>query len=242
MKELEVITKRNLTVFTRNHEGPLKIEHTLDDFFEEEDVHEDVEEEEDVDEEEDFDNLFSEDELISAEVGLNKEKDQERIKELAREHERPLPSEMLPSAFSACALFFTITSHILFHLLCHWMARFRAWALFSKLSPTSEVRPGHYVLCVTHKHRGKSDMIKLRRSDDGRIFFEFQRLMYQYATNKDLKTNPELGDAELIGSDKTSGAIRVVRCPIDMPLKFYTMTSRRGLTSVQAEQSQRKYV
>jgi len=212
--------------------GPVEIEHTLDSFFDEEEETDQQEEEE-----EDFDNLFSEDEILSTQAGLNVKKDMESIKELAREHDRPLPSQMLPSAFSACALFFTITLHALFHLLCHWMASFRAWAMFSK---ARDVKPGYYVLCVTQKHRGKSDMVRLQRSEDGRVFFEFQRLMYQYATAEELKSSPELGDDTLVGSDRAIGAIRVVRCPVDMPLRFYTQ-SKTGLTWKQAVQSERKY-
>ena len=228
-----MITKRNLTVFSRSKigTGPVETEHTLDDLF-------DYDEEEE-EESQDFDSLFSEDEILSSQAGLNVNKDIESIKELARENDRPLPSQMLPSAFSAAALFFTITFHALFHLLCHWMASFRAWALYSR---ATEVKPGHYVLCITQKHRGKSDMVKLCRSqEDGRVFFEFQRLMYQYASASELKSSPEIGDEDLVGSEDAIGAIRVVRCPVDLPLKFYTAKSSQGLTTAQAQKFERKY-
>ena len=204
----------------------------MDDLF-------DYDEEEEEKSEQDFDNLFSEDEIFSSQAGLNVNKDMQSIKELARENDRPLPSQMLPSAFSAAALFFTITFHALFHLLCHWMASFRAWTLYSR---ATEVKPGHYVLCVTQKHRGKSDMVKLRRSqEDGRVFFEFQRLMYQYASASELKSSPEIGDKDLVGSEHAIGAIRVVRYLVDLPLKFYTAKSSQGLTTAQAQKFERKY-
>ena len=85
-------------------------------------------------------------------------------------------------------------------------------------------------------------MVRLCRShEDGRVIFEFQRLMYQYASASELKSSPELGDEDLVGSDNAVGAIRVVRCPVDLPLKFYTAKSSQGLTTSQAEKFERKY-
>eukprot|EP00940_MAST-03C_sp_MAST-3C-sp2_P002306 g2306.t1 len=244
LRELEQISKRNLTVFSREKigSGPLSIEHSLEDFIVgDEDLDDDTESEEILQEEEDddaqeFEDLFSEDEMISSEVGKSAKKDLERIKELAKEHDRPLPSQALPSATSAVALFLTISAHVLFHLMCHWQASFKTWALFS---PARNVRAGHSILCVPQKHRGKAGISLLQQSSEGFLFFQFQRTIYRYVAIKDAKSIASEETADFIGPSDAIGMIRPVRCPIDCALSHYS--TARGLTSVDALRSAQNY-
>jgi hypothetical protein len=57
------------------------------------------------------------------------------------------------------ALFILLTIHALFHLMCHWMVRFEAAALYI---PATTVAPGTYVQVEPKAHRGAPSIEEVR--------------------------------------------------------------------------------
>ena len=137
------------------------------------------------------------------------------------EDDHPLPSAYLPSAFS-CACLFTICScHALFYLLCHWSTSFKASALYA---PLDKVVPGAYVHVIPHAHRGKAALCIVTQSKrTDRLGFVFQNQKYEYVPAGEVAALQQ----EVVGGDADSGAIRLIRCPVDSPLLDYT--SSKGL-------------
>ena len=91
---------------------------------------------------------------------------------------KSLPSESLPSAGAATMIFFVITFHILFHLMCHWDLNFRTTMLYK---PATIIEVGTEILIDTLKHHGKPGISSLARSKvTGQLVFEFQRRKYCY--------------------------------------------------------------
>ncbi|GAB5364809.1 hypothetical protein AAMO2058_001002200 [Amorphochlora amoebiformis] len=118
-----------------------------------------------------------------------------------------IPSKYQPNAWAGAALFLVISGHILFHLMCYWRPTFKASMLYQ---PARKLKEGVYALVEPHLHRGKSAMaIVSRTGPQGRqrLAFVFQRLRY------------ELDD---------DGAVSLLKCPTDLPLKEYSKW--RGLT------------
>ena len=90
----------------------------------------------------------------------------------------PLPAFYLPNAYAAVGLFLTVTSHILFHVLCHWMVGFKARMLYTESKP---VYDGCFVQVVPIEHRGKAEIVQVNKSRlTGELRFKFQRQVYEY--------------------------------------------------------------
>eukprot|EP01052_Picozoa_sp_SAG31_P001199 SAG31_NODE_40_length_31360_cov_6.751575_7_plen_1122_part_00 len=134
------------------------------------------------------------------------------------EDETPLPSVYLPSALSCAAFFVLCSCHALFYLLCHWSTAFKSKALFS---PVSVVTPGSWVHVVPHQHRGKAALCLVTQSQrTGHLGFVFQNQKYEYVPPADISALQ--GDSAVFGGEDGSGAIRLIRCPVDNPIVEYT--------------------
>jgi hypothetical protein len=97
------------------------------------------------------------------------------------EGEPRLPPAYLPSAFACLALFGAITLHILFHLMCHWSAAFRAAAFFEPASLAAPIDERCVVVVQPPQNRGQSMSVGVRRSAlTGQVLIEFQRQTYFY--------------------------------------------------------------
>merc|ERR1719162_1653485 len=68
-------------------------------------------------------------ELKEKAVSFEAGKQDRKETELTIDYEA-LPSKVLPSAWSCAMIFFTVASHILFHLMCHWSIAFRVVFLY----------------------------------------------------------------------------------------------------------------
>ena len=122
---------------------------------------------------------------------------------------RPLPHEWLPSALACVCLFFAMTSHALFYLLCHWSVSFRAKVFFS---PATKVAAGCHVHFVPMAHKGKQALVLLARSPrTGELTCEFHRQRYSHKSADDAKTAAAAVGLALDGPAAAADAIVLVR-------------------------------
>lgn len=135
----------------------------------------------------------------------------EKEKELKIDYES-LPSTILPNAWSCALIFLTITSHILFHLMCVWSIAFKANCLFQ---PTSRVRPGSFVWLTPHANKGKADICKVDESEVTlKFIFTFQYQGYEVV-------EPGDEDPDLIDGDSDTYGVRLIKCPTNLRWKDY---------------------
>lgn len=132
-----------------------------------------------------------------------------------------LPPEYLPSAWACLLLFLTLTTHALFHLMCHWNIKFKALTLF-KSSKTIDL--DSYVLIQPPLNRGNAELVPIKQfhiKNFERLYCEFQHQKYLYTSPNDL-------DSETAKNFK-NGVFTLLAYPINQPIEFY-LTSQ-GLTS-----------
>eukprot|EP01060_Flectonema_neradi_P039572 TRINITY_DN875_c3_g1_i1.p1 TRINITY_DN875_c3_g1~~TRINITY_DN875_c3_g1_i1.p1 ORF type:complete len:1474 (+),score=380.10 TRINITY_DN875_c3_g1_i1:61-4482(+) len=125
---------------------------------------------------------------------------------------KSLPSESLPSAGAATMIFFVITFHILFHLMCHWDLSFRTAMLYK---PATVIDEGTEIYVDTLKHHGKPGLSPLKRNRvSGDLVFEFQRRKYCYLEEGEPPTT------EVVGPEG-NGCIVPVAAPITSSIDEY---------------------
>lgn len=144
-----------------------------------------------------------------------------------------LPSQLLPGAWTCALIFLTASCHALFHLLCVWSIAFKANMLFQ---PTKRVRPGVFVRCTPHKHKGKPDICPLDESEITlKYVFTFQYQSYEYVEAEDADE-----DDAIDGKGTGVGAVRMIQCPVN--LKWSEYRSSTGLkTESEVEKAQDMY-
>mmetsp|Transcript_66487 Transcript_66487/g.152289 ORF Transcript_66487/g.152289 Transcript_66487/m.152289 type:complete len:1462 (-) Transcript_66487:171-4556(-) len=131
-----------------------------------------------------------------------------------------IPSWWAPNAWAGAAMFLIITSHVLFHLMCHWKVWFRALTTFKT---TDEMREGVFVQAVPPTHRGRSALCKVGHSAySGRLTFEFQRQLYEFFDCEEVEKNP---DEDCVPGDY--GEVRLIKCPVSLNVHEYL--SSRGM-------------
>eukprot|EP00516_Mucochytrium_quahogii_P003470 CAMPEP_0203758686 /NCGR_PEP_ID=MMETSP0098-20131031/11517_1 /ASSEMBLY_ACC=CAM_ASM_000208 /TAXON_ID=96639 /ORGANISM=" , Strain NY0313808BC1" /LENGTH=1546 /DNA_ID=CAMNT_0050651229 /DNA_START=262 /DNA_END=4902 /DNA_ORIENTATION=- len=194
----------------------------------------------------------------------NKEEKNATAGEEDEEEARPLPSPFLPDAGATASLFLLLTGTALFHLLCHWFVWFKVWCYFE---PAEKVEEGTYVHAVPYAHRGKAELVVVRRDPTSKcLAFLFQRQTFELREDVPLEDVKLLG---LSGSDqkvdsededlviqklstkereacervtrdaiKAKGVFTPVVCPVDLPLSNYI--SCRGLASKKTIENQRQ--
>jgi len=142
-----------------------------------------------------------------------------------------LPSKLLPNAWSCALIFLTISSHILFHLMCVWSIGFKATCLFQ---PSSRVRPGCFVRLTPHANKGKADICRLDESEVTlKYIFTFQYQSYEVV-------EPGEEDPDLIDGDSDTWGVRLIKCPTN--LRWQEYQESRGLrTDAEVEVAQDKY-
>jgi manganese-transporting P-type ATPase len=132
-----------------------------------------------------------------------------------------LPPDYLPSAWACLALFLTISIHALFHLMCHWIVKFRAVMLFK---PTEKVDEECFVLIFPPASRGGGALVPLKKLNTSgthySLYAEFQRQKYIYTASS------KLGD----GAKKyKNGIFTLSAYPVNLPVDYYL--SSKGITS-----------
>jgi len=142
-----------------------------------------------------------------------------------------LPSPHLPNAWSCALILVTISSHILFHLMCVWSIGFKASCLFQ---PSSRVRPGYFVRLTPHANKGKADICRLEESEVTLKFtFTFQYQGYEVV-------EPDEEDPDLVDGDGGAYGVRLIKCPTNLRWQDYQQS--RGLASDgEVEVAQDKY-
>lgn len=145
-----------------------------------------------------------------------------------------LPSAFLPGAWTCALIFFTISCHALFHLLCVWSIGFKANVLYQ---PSKNVFDGCFIWCTPHKHKGKADICLVEESEvTFKYTFTFQYQSYEYI-------EPEEADKDdAIEGEKGSdlGAVRLIQCPVNLTWGQYK--NSRGLkTDGEIEKATDKY-
>jgi len=149
---------------------------------------------------------------------------------------RPLPHEWLPSALACVCLFFAMTSHALFYLLCHWSVSFRAKVFFS---PATKVAAGCHVHFVPMAHKGKQALVPLARSPrTGELTCEFQRQRYSHKSADDAKTAAAAVGLALDGPTAAADAIVLVRGYERRPRK--EIAGGKGLATADAAAAARE--
>ena len=130
-----------------------------------------------------------------------------------------LPSKYLPSAW-ACLLFLsTLCLHALFHLLCHWLVSFKAMMLFTPV--VSKIDDHCYILVVPPPNRGKSELVKMKKSKLSSVLqMEFQRQSYVYTPSLKLGTESK---------KYPNGVFTLHQAPVALPLTHYIES--QGLTT-----------
>lgn len=140
-----------------------------------------------------------------------------------------LPPQYLPSAWACLALFATLTLHALFHLLCHWIVKFKAMVYYTSVSEKKNNTSGVvldencFILVVPPSNRGKSALIKLKRTSSNMLQLEFQRQTYVYTPPNKLNL------ANSSNSKYKSGVFTLLTSPTNLPCSTYTAAA--GLTS-----------
>ncbi|KAJ1455667.1 hypothetical protein M885DRAFT_463980 [Pelagophyceae sp. CCMP2097] len=95
------------------------------------------------------------------------------------EEERPLPSKYLPNALACLVLFAAMSLHALFHLMCHWVVKFKAFALYDEVH--GELNNRCTVLVQPCKHKGRPALVPVQSSKVGcGLVVEYQRELYEY--------------------------------------------------------------
>mmetsp|Transcript_62322 Transcript_62322/g.190446 ORF Transcript_62322/g.190446 Transcript_62322/m.190446 type:complete len:1465 (-) Transcript_62322:85-4479(-) len=155
--------------------------------------------------------LSTKDKGVSFKSGEQAEESELKIDEEA------LPSKLLPGAWTCALIFLTISSHILFHLMCHWSISFKAACLFQ---PTKRIRTGTFVRLTPQANKGKAAICEVEESEVTlKNNFTFQYQVYEVVEPGE--DDPELsGDADAYG-------VRLIRCPVN--LKWREYTTSRGL-------------
>lgn len=126
---------------------------------------------------------------------------------------RALPPSYLPSAWALLALFATLTLHALFHLLGHWIVKFKAITLYSPAQGPL-VDAGCLVLIQPPENRGKAALVPVVKSDiTGHYGVEFQRQKYTYTPAVDL--------SEQDAKEHPNGVFGLSVCPTNLPLSHY---------------------
>lgn len=121
-----------------------------------------------------------------------------------------LPPEYLPSAWACLALFGTVTLHLLFYLLCHWLVSFKAMTLFN---PAKKLDEACYILVVPPPNRGSAAMVAVAKSKiTGNFQIEFQRQKYVYTPAS------RLGDSS---KKYPNGVLTLYNYPVDLSLSQY---------------------
>jgi len=178
-------------------------------------------EEDDNDDDDDDDHEY--DELETGEAAdANATEEEDDFDPLDLEETPSMPPTFLPNAWAAAALFALVTSHALFHLMCHWSVDFKAMALFQPLSSKSEMAPGVSVLVEPHPHRGAKAICAVSRdvrSGSGRLFIIFQRQRYDYDPNFSGETKDGSDSAE------RNGGLSLMKCPDNLDLREYFATN-----------------
>jgi len=90
-------------------------------------------------------------------------------------NEDELPSEYLPNAWACLCLFFTIVSHLLFHLLCHWSVKFKWLATYEYSDNFSDEETFLLVLPPTAKGRGEFCQIQENDLSNNTFIFQNQK-------------------------------------------------------------------
>jgi len=141
-----------------------------------------------------------------------------------------LPSPLLPDAWACALIFLTISSHILFHLVCVWSISFKAFCLYQ---PSKSMRAGCFVRVTPHANKGKADICRVEESEVTlRLTFTFQYQNFEHV-------EPGEEDADLIGDVSTSG-VRLIQCPIHLRWQDYQQAE--GLkTEGEIEKAQDKF-
>eukprot|EP00616_Rhizochromulina_sp_CCMP1243_P017602 CAMPEP_0119000990 /NCGR_PEP_ID=MMETSP1173-20130426/64353_1 /TAXON_ID=1034831 /ORGANISM="Rhizochromulina marina cf, Strain CCMP1243" /LENGTH=1550 /DNA_ID=CAMNT_0006952493 /DNA_START=19 /DNA_END=4671 /DNA_ORIENTATION=+ len=155
--------------------------------------------------------------------------------EIRDEEGRPLPSPYLPSAMACVGLFLSLTVTALFFLLCHWLVSFKAFALYE---PAQQMQQGCFVLVLPQKHRGKAAICAVKLSSaTRRLGFDFQRQRYEFVDARALDYKDAKGNT--VGRGEENGAVVVVACPVNLPVRTYAFA--RGLGEVQVQHRQEQY-
>jgi hypothetical protein len=129
-----------------------------------------------------------------------------------------LPPAYLPSAWACLALFATLSLHALFHLMCHWMTRFKAATLFQSANRVDE---GTHVLVTPPANRGKAAIVVVTKSPlNGGLQMEFQRQKYLYTPSSRLGVSAK---------EFPNGVFTLASCPVNLALSHYAYNT--GLQS-----------
>jgi len=157
-----------------------------------------------------------------------------------------VPSEYLPNAWAGATLFFLLSAHALFYLLCRWLVWFEAAALYK---PATKVTDGSYLQVTPVKHRGKAAMCRVSFVESTERFeFLFQRQRYELFLDVEKDCEPEktVGDDTahdpndpnvLVGEGK--GGVRPIACPVDNPI--HTYLSSTGLSKEEAQEIRQRF-
>eukprot|EP00928_Gymnodinium_smaydae_P020651 TRINITY_DN17989_c0_g1_i1.p1 TRINITY_DN17989_c0_g1~~TRINITY_DN17989_c0_g1_i1.p1 ORF type:complete len:1587 (+),score=333.95 TRINITY_DN17989_c0_g1_i1:53-4813(+) len=132
---------------------------------------------------------------------------------------KPLPSWYLPNAWAGAFFFTVCTLNALFFLLGQWLVWFHAASLFA---PTTNVSEGCFVHVQSHPNKGSDAMCKLSRSAQAphRLYFLFQRQRYEFVPASEYESERKEGE-DIVGLGEKTGYVRLMKCPIDLPLAEY---------------------
>jgi cation-transporting ATPase 13A1 len=141
-----------------------------------------------------------------------------------------LPSPIMPSAWSCAMIFFTVTSHILFHLMCHWSIRFRTLFLYQA---ARQIRRGSFIRVDPHANKGKAAICLIEESDVSlRLRFIFQYQTYEFIEEEEA--------CEGLLGDICDPGLQLVASPTDLSWQDYK--NSRGLETEGAlEKAQDRY-
>jgi len=109
---------------------------------------------------------------------------------------------------------------------------FKAASLYA---PISEPRDDCFVYVRTHAHKGAHAMCKLHREkqEPYRLCFVFQRQRYEYIPPQDADAERDEGD-DVTGLGKGNGYIRLMKCPVKLPVAKYHASHGLDDTAVTA--------
>ena len=142
-------------------------------------------------------------ERVTAALELARGSEEEAVVE--EEEERKLPHEWMPS-FVACLLAFVVVLlSALVRLAAYWSVEVRALMYFHGRATADE---GALLKLVPPRHRGKPEIVPVKRATDGRLLFKFQRQQY-----------------ELLADE---AAARPLLCPTELPLAEYAAAEGLG--------------
>ncbi len=84
----------------------------------------------------------------------------------------------MPSAWACLAIFLTVVSHILFHLMCHWSLKFKVAATYE---PAESLDADCFLLVMPHNQKGFPELGRIcEPSVANNCTFEFQHIRYLY--------------------------------------------------------------